>query len=204
MSHIKDAINEAFKDPEKTVWQQLISNKTVVRVVAFATVILVAVWAFLTAPTILGWVNTSGSSGWQTADVLKYVDPLVATYGPGKLESFAKLRGKLNDVGVGHAFAGASLPYAMVKAVADTTENNRGGFSSDGDKVTGFSHMHDTGTGGVGNILQKVHLSILINVRGHQWAIFHYSLCHHVKTTSQMDVLPSISDSEHYTGRTIP
>jgi hypothetical protein len=86
MSHIKDAINEAFKDPEKTVWQQLISNKTLVRAVAFVIVLLVAVWAYLTAPTILGWVNMSGSSStWQTADVLQYVDPLVATYGPGKI-----------------------------------------------------------------------------------------------------------------------
>jgi len=63
--------------------------------------------------------------------VLQYVDPLIGTGGPG------------------HVFGGSSLPYAMVKAVADTTSNNRGGFASDhGEMVTGFSHMHDTGIGG--------------------------------------------------------
>lgn len=55
---------------------------------------------------------------------------------------------QIGTTDLGHAFAGASLPYGMAKAVADTTSNNRGGFSLDGQKVSGFSHMHDTGTGG--------------------------------------------------------
>lgn len=36
----------------------------------------------------------------------------------------------------------------MAKAVADVTGQNTGGFSTDGSNVTGFSHMHDSGTGG--------------------------------------------------------
>lgn len=50
---------------------------------------------------------------------------------------------------LGNVFAGASLPYGMAKAVADTdSESNQGGFSYDGSNVTGFSSMHDSGTGG--------------------------------------------------------
>lgn len=67
----------------------------------------------------------------------------------------------------GHVFPGASLPYGMAKAVADGDKEIQGGFASnDGDSmhsatvstvktftdlnlVTGFSHMHDSGTGGV-------------------------------------------------------
>ena len=49
----------------------------------------------------------------------------------------------------GHVFGGPSLPYAMVKPVADAFDNNRGGFSWDGNMITGYSHMHDTGIGGV-------------------------------------------------------
>ena len=37
----------------------------------------------------------------------------------------------------------------MAKAVADVTGENQGGFASDGSDITGFSHMHDSGTGGV-------------------------------------------------------
>jgi putative alpha-1,2-mannosidase len=37
----------------------------------------------------------------------------------------------------------------MAKAVADVSGENQAGFGSDGSNVTGFSHMHDSGTGGV-------------------------------------------------------
>ena len=37
----------------------------------------------------------------------------------------------------------------MAKAVADNTGNNRGGFASEDSPILGFSHMHDSGTGGV-------------------------------------------------------
>ncbi|KAJ5091805.1 Alpha-1,2-mannosidase [Penicillium alfredii] len=64
-------------------------------------------------------------------DVLQYVDPLI-----GSAEG-------------GNVFAGASLPYGMAKAVADTDSiSNQGGFTYDGSNVTGFSSMHDSGTGG--------------------------------------------------------
>lgn len=67
----------------------------------------------------------------DTFDPLAYVDPLIgATNG-------------------GNVFAGASLPYGMAKAVADTNSGSRqGGFTLDGSSVTGFSMMHDSGTGG--------------------------------------------------------
>lgn len=46
----------------------------------------------------------------------------------------------------------------MAKAVADVNnpEEKQGGFASDDSEITGFSHMHDSGTGGVGqfNILR--------------------------------------------------
>lgn len=63
--------------------------------------------------------------------VLRYVDPLIGT------------------INGGHVFPGAGLPFSMAKAVSDIDGENQGGFASDGSKVTGFSHMHDSGTGGV-------------------------------------------------------
>lgn len=65
-----------------------------------------------------------------TRDDLHYVNPLI---------------GSANG---GNVFAGASLPYGMAKPVADVDGQNTGGFSTDGSNVTGFSHMHDSGTGG--------------------------------------------------------
>ncbi|KAJ5902241.1 hypothetical protein N7495_002769 [Penicillium taxi] len=64
------------------------------------------------------------------ADDLKYVDPLIGSTSGGNV------------------FAGASLPYGLAKPVADVDGLNTGGFSTDGSNVTGFSHMHDSGTGG--------------------------------------------------------
>jgi putative alpha-1,2-mannosidase len=50
---------------------------------------------------------------------------------------------------IGNVFAGASLPYGMAKAVADTdSQSNQGGFTLDGSNITGFSSLHDSGTGG--------------------------------------------------------
>ncbi|KAI9664970.1 MAG: hypothetical protein M1821_006418 [Bathelium mastoideum] len=48
----------------------------------------------------------------------------------------------------GNVFAGATLPYGMAKAVADVDGDNQGGFATDGSNITGFSGMHDSGTGG--------------------------------------------------------
>ncbi len=37
----------------------------------------------------------------------------------------------------------------MAKAVADVNTESQGGFASDDGAITGFSHLHDSGTGGV-------------------------------------------------------
>ncbi|KAB8298599.1 hypothetical protein EYC80_000778 [Monilinia laxa] len=49
-----------------------------------------------------------------------------------------------------HVFPGATLPFGMAKAVADINnpDEKQGGFASDDSEITGFSHMHDSGTGG--------------------------------------------------------
>ena len=65
----------------------------------------------------------------------------------------------------GHVFPGASLPFGMAKAGADVNYENQGGYSTDGTpdvpfdpayptegNITGFSHMHDSGTGGVSRV----------------------------------------------------
>ncbi|RMY66537.1 hypothetical protein D0863_08369 [Hortaea werneckii] len=64
------------------------------------------------------------------ADILNFVNPLIGT------------------VDGGHVFPGATLPFGMAKAVADVNGEDQGGFASDGSNITGFSHMHDSGTGG--------------------------------------------------------
>jgi putative alpha-1,2-mannosidase len=66
-------------------------------------------------------------------DPLPYVNPLI---------------GSVNG---GNVFAGASLPYGLAKAVADvdtTDGSTTSGFAADGSLVTGFSAIHDSGTGG--------------------------------------------------------
>jgi putative alpha-1,2-mannosidase len=66
----------------------------------------------------------------DTFDPLSYVDPLIGSNNGGNV------------------FVGASLPFGMAKAVADVNGENTGGFATDGSQVTGFSSMHDSGTGG--------------------------------------------------------
>ncbi|CAM1501981.1 Fc.00g039650.m01.CDS01 [Cosmosporella sp. VM-42] len=61
-----------------------------------------------------------------------------------------------------HVFPGATLPYGMAKAVADSQSpgENTAGFISDGAPIIGFSHLHDSGTGGsasLGNFPLFVH-----------------------------------------------
>ncbi|PHH84440.1 hypothetical protein CDD83_1936 [Cordyceps sp. RAO-2017] len=63
-------------------------------------------------------------------DGLELVDPLIGATGGGNV------------------FAGATLPYGLAKAVADVDGQNTGGFGLDGSNVTGFSSVHDSGTGG--------------------------------------------------------
>lgn len=81
--------------------------------------IITALWLHLLATTVTA-----------TKDDLRYVDPLIGSTDGGNV------------------FAGASLPYGLAKPVADVDGQNTGGFATDGSNVTGFSHMHDSGTGG--------------------------------------------------------
>ncbi|KAF2117568.1 glycosyl hydrolase family 92-domain-containing protein [Lophiotrema nucula] len=66
----------------------------------------------------------------EDVDVLEWVNPLIGSNSGGNV------------------FAGATLPYGMAKAVADVNGENTGGFSTDGSQITGFSALHDSGTGG--------------------------------------------------------
>ncbi|KAK3705992.1 hypothetical protein LTR37_012986 [Vermiconidia calcicola] len=63
-------------------------------------------------------------------DILQFVDPLIGTANGG------------------HVFAGATLPFGMAKAVPDSVFDGQGGYATKGGKIKGFSHMHDSGTGG--------------------------------------------------------
>lgn len=82
--------------------------------------------------TILLSSSISPSNAQNTTNILDFVDPLIGT------------------INGGHVFAGASLPFSMAKAVADTNGGElQGGYASDDSNITGFSHMHDSGTGGV-------------------------------------------------------
>ncbi|KAF8331884.1 alpha-1,2-mannosidase, putative subfamily [Cantharellus anzutake] len=49
----------------------------------------------------------------------------------------------------GHVFAGATLPFGVVKAVVNSdSKENLGGYVSDGSPIRGISPLHDDGTGG--------------------------------------------------------
>lgn len=74
--------------------------------------------------------STSTDNGTTVTNCLPYVNQLIGTSNGG------------------NSFAGATLPYGMAKAVADVTGENTGGYGSDGSPVQGFSHLHDSGTGG--------------------------------------------------------
>ncbi|KAI9842899.1 MAG: hypothetical protein M1837_006731 [Sclerophora amabilis] len=78
----------------------------------------------------LAWPAAAQESKEGSFDALRFIDPLIGTASGG------------------HVFPGATLPFGMAKAVADTNGENQGGFASDAGLVTGFSHMHDSGTGG--------------------------------------------------------
>ena len=54
----------------------------------------------------------------------------------------------IGSVDGGNVFAGASLPFGMAKAVADVSGQDAAGWAYDFSNVTGFSALHDSGTGG--------------------------------------------------------
>ncbi|CAN9087652.1 unnamed protein product [Alternaria alternata] len=73
----------------------------------------------------------NNSSQPQPRSGFDYVNPLIGT------------------INGGHVFPGATLPFGMAKAGPDVIGENQGGFSSnDSEPIYGFSHMHDSGTGG--------------------------------------------------------
>ena len=79
--------------------------------------------------------SISPTNAQNATNILDFVDPLIGT------------------INGGHVFAGASLPFSMAKAVADTNGGElQGGYASDDSNITGFSHMHDSGTGGVSRL----------------------------------------------------
>ncbi|KAI1387827.1 glycoside hydrolase family 92 protein [Hypoxylon trugodes] len=106
------------------------------------------VWALLpssrfNSPTRLLHAGKS-SSGRSSDDILRHIDPLIGTTNGG------------------HVFPGATLPYGMAKAVADASNRAEiaAGFVSDDSEIQGFSHLHDSGTGGspsLGNFPLFVH-----------------------------------------------
>jgi len=81
----------------------------------------------LTLPLLVGRVHGGEPDAF---DPLSYVDPLIGSNSGGNV------------------FAGATLPYGLAKAVADVDGENTGGFATDNSNVTGFSSVHDSGTGG--------------------------------------------------------
>ena len=70
----------------------------------------------------------------------------------------------------------------MAKAVADVNGDNQGGFATDGSNVTGFSGMHDSGTGG--------------NPSLGNFALFPYSAC--VGDTPDGCTFPKIARATPY------
>lgn len=81
-------------------------------------------------PLILSLTVLAPAALAKACGPLKYVDPLIGSQAGGNV------------------FPGATLPYGLAKAVADVDGQNTGGFGSDGSNVTGFSSVHDSGTGG--------------------------------------------------------
>ena len=90
--------------------------------------------------SLLGLTQTAAAAAaapsTSSANILQLVNPFIGTSSGG------------------HVFAGATLPFGMAKAVADVNTENQGGFSVPdayypSGPIQGFSHMHDSGTGGV-------------------------------------------------------
>ena len=105
----------------------------------------------------------------DAVDILDYVDPLIGTSNGGKdlqlsngrigrcfpltkyRACFCRSESSIRYVyyeGPG-AMRLTNNPTGMAKAVADCNGDKEGGYASDGSNITGFSSMHDSGTGGV-------------------------------------------------------
>ncbi|KAE8828059.1 hypothetical protein HRS9139_07278 [Pyrenophora teres f. teres] len=85
-----------------------------------------SLWLFIASAS-----SQYSSSKPQAKSGFDYVNPLIGT------------------INGGHVFPGATLPFGMAKAGPDVIGENQGGFSSnDSEPIYGYSHMHDSGTGG--------------------------------------------------------
>ncbi|CAK4034789.1 glycoside hydrolase family 92 [Lecanosticta acicola] len=84
---------------------------------------------------LLHWTPAQAQSS-TSSGILSLVNPLIGTSNGG------------------HVFPGATLPFAMAKAGCDVNVENQGGFSTGhpAGNITGFSHMHDDGTGGAASL----------------------------------------------------
>ncbi|KAF2192013.1 glycoside hydrolase family 92 protein [Zopfia rhizophila CBS 207.26] len=80
--------------------------------------------------SVVCWSIALSTANAQRKTPFDYVDPLIGT------------------INGGHVFPGATLPFGMAKAGPDVNGENQGGFASDNSSIIGFSHMHDSGTGG--------------------------------------------------------
>lgn len=116
--------------------------------------------SFASIALLLSSISTTNAQN-STSNILDFVDPLIGT------------------INGGHVFAGASLPFSMAKAVADTNGGElQGGYASDDSNITGFSHMHDSGTGGVSRLF------ILLSCCSMGWFV-RYSCLVQVRGTNQ-------------------
>ena len=71
----------------------------------------------LAGVVLAAWVQYGATQ--SGSNILDFVDPLIGT-----------------SMG-GHVFAGATLPFGMAKAVADSTFDGQGGFATDGGSISG-------------------------------------------------------------------
>lgn len=65
----------------------------------------------------------------------------------------------------------------MAKAVADINDpdEKQGGFASGDSDITGFSHMHDSGTGGVSCVISTFLRTVVDPFRRHHLGTSHSS-----------------------------
>ena len=140
---------------------------------AACAVAVIALYCFYSKP----WSSASPSKPgvWRGggADVLDHVNMFIGTINGGEAGNpdYEKLIIMLVQV-----MLSQELPYLMVseinafsrmgsckltktgmaKASADCIGEAHGGFASDGSDISGFSHMHDSGTGGVSCLINSV------------------------------------------------
>ncbi|PKS11531.1 hypothetical protein jhhlp_003296 [Lomentospora prolificans] len=105
------------------------------RLLAFLAVFVFALFSFTSLrASDYSWVlplEWSASDGYRP-DILQYINPLIGT------------------INGGHVFPGPTYPYGMAKPCPDSMirGENAAGFVSDSSPIGGFSHLHDSGTGG--------------------------------------------------------